>query len=50
MFINEITASHKEILRGGHDVEDAPPSKRAAARRCDNDGNTVCDGVRVNGE
>ena len=50
VFISEPTTSRLEVLQGSCDVEDASSSKRAAAVRCDDDRESVRDGIRVDRE
>jgi len=50
VFINELTTSHAEVLQGGHDMEDASSSERAAVVRRGNNRDSVCDGIRVDEE
>ena len=39
-----------DVLRGGCDMEGPPSSERAAANRCDDDRDPVCDGFRTDGQ
>jgi len=50
MSINETTWPHTEILQGGHALEGALPSKRVTTFGCDDDRETVRDGIGVDGE
>lgn len=50
MLLTFVCANHPpEVLQGGFDLEDPPPSEHTAAVRRDNDKNSVRDGIRVDG-
>jgi len=47
---NETTWLHTEILQGGHTLEGPLPSERVTTFGCNNGGETVRDGIGVDGE
>ena len=49
VFINELTMSCTDVLQGGCDMEDPSPSKCVATAGCDDDRESVHDGIRVDG-
>lgn len=48
--VNKLTVSNTAVLQGGHDLEVPPSPKRAAVDRCDDDGGTIRDGLKVDGK
>ena len=48
--VSGLSVSYAEVLPGGCDMEDLSSSERAAVCRRDDDCDSVCDGVRVDGE
>ena len=50
MFINELTVPYTAVLQGGHDLEDALPSERVATVGCDNERESVRNGIRMDEE
>ena len=50
VYIDELTTSRTEVLQGGHDMEGPSSSERVAAVRCDDDRESVCDGIGVDGK
>jgi len=50
VFINELTVSYAAVLQRGHDLEHTSPSERAATVICDNDRESVRDGIRMDEE
>ena len=48
--MHELTVSHAAVLQAGRSLEGAPPSERAIVDRCDDGGQSVRDGIRVDEE
>ena len=48
--VYELTVSHVEILQGGNDVGRTSPPKRVAVVGGDNERESVCDGIGMDGE
>ena len=50
MCTDELAMAWTEVLQGGRDIEDPSSSERATAVRRDDDRDSVCDGVGVDGK
>ena len=50
MCTDELAMAWTEVLQGGRDMEDPSASERATVVRCDDDRDSVCDGVGVDGK
>lgn len=46
----ELTASSIEVLQRGRDMERPPSSERTATARRDDDRESICDGIGVDGQ